>query len=131
MIRALSALLAASAALSAASPSVTLATAPLQTAPNARFVRVTILNAGPSVALSNGHFYATPASNSASPLPTSFDNCNSSVLATGWICSVTLTLPSPTTTVWFSITGTSATGLRGAVQITDINGNTLAVTDLR
>jgi len=133
MIRALLAAVAiAAASAPAVAAPVTLSAAPLMTGPTARYVRVTILNTGPSVVLSNGNFYATPASNSATPLVKSFDNCTTgAALATGYICSLTITLPSPTSTVWFFITGTSSTGLRGAMQITDSNYNTLAISDLR
>ena len=133
MIRALlAAVVLTAASFPAAATPVTLSAAPLMTSSTAKYVRVTILNTGPSFVLSNGNFFATPSSNSSTPLVKSFDNCTTgAALATGYICSLTITLPSLTSTVWFSITSSASTGLRGAMQITDINYNTLAVSDLR
>ena len=126
------AVLLASVLATPATAATVMLSAPLMTSPAARYVRVTILNGGPAVTLSNGNFYATPASSSMTPIPKSFDNCTvGPTLATGYICSLTITLPSPTTTVWFSITATASANLRGALQILDINNNTLAVSDLK
>ena len=85
MIRAiLTAFAIAAASVPAAAASVTLAASPLMTGPTARYVRVTILNTGPAVLLSNGNFFATPSSNSTTPLLKSFDNCTlGAALATG------------------------------------------------
>ena len=133
MIRALlAAVVLTAASFPVAAAPVTLSAAPLITSSTARYVRVTILNTGPSVVFSNGNFFATPSSNSTTPLVKSFDNCTTgATLASGYICTLQITLPSPTSTVWFSITSTSSTGLRGAMQITDSTYNTLAVSDLR